>query len=86
MSQITYHVGDMVSLITPEWQGIAAVVSVPIQHGVVGHVLLLTDGYIKGISVTAEDLTPIDETYQGYAQLARKLIDLGSHVIEKTLI
>lgn len=86
MSQDTYVVGDLVALTKDSWRGEKAIVSVPVDPGRTGHVLLLDDGCIQGINVSHQDLAPLDRKSEGFVQLARKLIDLGSHVIEKKLI
>lgn len=86
MSQDTYQIGDMVVLVTGDLRGSSAIVSAPIEPGKDGHVLLIKDGCLLGISVSTADVTGIDESSQGFAQIAYKLIKLGSHVIEKTLI
>jgi hypothetical protein len=86
MAQDTYDVGDLVALTKDSWRGEKAIVSVPVTPGRTGHVLLLRDGCILGIDVGHHNLAPLDRTSEGFVQLARKLIDLGSHVIEKKLI
>ena len=86
MSKNSYQVGDMVILATDEWQGQSAVVCAPAKPGQDGHVLLLSDGFIRGVSVSVEDITLADEDARGFAQLASNLIKLGSHVIEKRII
>ena len=86
MAQDSYDVGDLVALTGDNWWGEKAIVSVPVAPGRTGHVLILRDGCILGIDVSHQDLSPLDRTSEGFVQLARKLIDLGSHVIEKKLI
>jgi hypothetical protein len=86
MAQKSYQVGDMVVLSTSEWQGQSAVVCAPAKPGKDGHVLVLSDGFIQGVSVSVEDITLADEDALGFAQLASNLIKLGSHVIEKRII
>lgn len=86
MSQDVYKVGDMVLLSTDEWQGQSAVVCAPAKPGQDGHVLVLSGGFILGVSVSVEDITLADEDARGFAQLASNLIKLGSHVIEKRII
>lgn len=86
MAQDTYLVGDLVALTKDNWRGEKAIVSVPVQPGRAGHVLILADGHIQGIDVSHQELAQLDRTSEGFVQLARKLIDLGSHVIEKKLI
>ena len=86
MSQDTYNIGDMVVLLTDDRRGISAIVSSPIEPGRAGHVLLIKDGRLIGTNALADDVTLADENTQGFAQLAYKLIKLGSHVIEKTLL
>jgi hypothetical protein len=82
----SYQVGDMVLLSKDEWRGESAVVSSPVKPGKAGHVLLLKEGHIRGVSVSVEDISLADEEAQGFAQLASNLIKLGSHVIEKRII
>lgn len=86
MLQDTYKVGDMVVLSTDDWQGQSAVVCAPVKPGKDGHALVLSEGYIRGVSVSVEDITLADEGARGFAQLASNLIKLGSHVIEKRII
>ena len=86
MVKKTYQVGDMVVLSTSGWQGQSAVVCAPAKPGKDGHVLLLSDGFIRGVGVSVEDITLADEDALGFAQLASNLIKLGSHVIEKRII
>ena len=85
MSHNTFIVGDLVALKEGSRER-NAIVSVPVEPGRIGHVLLLEDGWIRGMDVAYRDLIPLDRTSEGFVQLARKLIDLGSHVIEKKLI
>ena len=86
MSQNTYKVGDMVVLSMDEWQGQSAVVCAPVKPGQDGHILVLSDGFLRGVSVSVEDITLAEEDARGFAQLASNLIKLGSHVIEKRII
>lgn len=86
MPRKSFQVGDMVVLSTDNWRGSSAIVSHPIEPGKEGHVLLIKDGYLLGVNVSFDDVTEIDDTSQGFAQIAYKLIKLGSHVIEETLI
>jgi hypothetical protein len=86
MSQDTYNIGDMVILSVADRRDISAVVSSPIEPGRAGHVLLIKDGCLIGTNASVDDVTLVDESTQGFAQLAYKLIMLGSHVIEKTLL
>lgn len=86
MSQDIYGVGDLVALTKDNWRDEKAIVSVPVEPGRAGHVLILADGCIQGIDVSHQNLAPLDRRTEGFVQLARKLIDLGSHVIEKKLI
>jgi hypothetical protein len=86
MSQAEFRVGDLVVLLTEEWQGISAILSKPIDKGGVGHVLIHVDDNIIGVTVSRDEIALADETTQGYAQLAYNLIKLGSIVIEKALV
>ena len=86
MSQDTYKVGDIVVLSAENWRDKSAVVSSPVDVGKAGHVLLIKDGSVIGVSASVDDVSAADEGSQGFAQLAKKLIELGSHVIEKTLL
>ena len=86
MAKKSYQVGDMVVLSTDERQGQSAVVCAPAKPGKDGHVLLLSEGFIRGVSVSVEDISLAEEDARGFAQLASNLIKLGSHVIEKRII
>ena len=86
MSKAKYPVGDVVVLKNDNWQGSSAIVSNPIEPDKAGHVLLIQDGYLQGIDVSFAEVEEIDETSKGFAQIAYRLIKLGSYVIEKTLI
>lgn len=86
MSGDTYKPGDMVTLTMDDWPGFSAVVCQPVIPGKDGHVLLLSNGLIQGVSVSVEDIAFADEEAHGFAQLASNLIKLGSHVIEKRII
>ena len=86
MAKKTYQVGDMVVLLTDERQGQSAVVCAPVKLGKNGHVLVLAEGFIRGVSVSVEDISLAEEDARGFAQLASNLIKLGSHVIEKRII
>jgi hypothetical protein len=86
MAKASYPVGDVVVLKTDNWQGSSAIVSKPIEPGKAGHVLLIHDSYLQGINVSFDEVEEIDETSKGFAQIAYRLIKLGSYVIEKTLI
>jgi hypothetical protein len=86
MSQAEFRVGDLVVLLTEEWQGISAILSKPIDKGGGGHVLIHVDDNIIGVTVSRDEIALADETTQGYAQLAYNLIKLGSIVIEKALV
>lgn len=86
MSADTYEIGDMVVLTREGWLGYSAVVSAPVKPGKDGHVLLLSEGHLEGVSVAVEEITPADDAALGFAQLASTLIKLGSHVIEKRII
>ena len=48
--------------------------------------LVHKDGYLSGIDVASEDVEMVNESSEGFAQLAYQLIKLGSLVIEKKLI
>lgn len=86
MSQSIYKIGDMVVLSVADRRDVSAVVSSPIEPGRAGHVLSIKDGYLIGTDASVDEVTLVDESTQGFAQLAYKLIKLGSHVIEKTLL
>jgi hypothetical protein len=86
MSKNTLNVGDIVLFASKEMVGTTGIVSKPITEEDPGHVLIIRDGYIVGVEVSIEDVTPADESTQGFAQLAYNLIKLGSHVIEKRLL
>ncbi|MBK5266890.1 MAG: hypothetical protein JJE47_05590 [Acidimicrobiia bacterium] len=48
--------------------------------------LTLRDGHLVGLATSDVAVVPADETDVGFAQLAYKLITLGSHVIEQRLL
>jgi hypothetical protein len=86
MSKDTLIVGDVVLFTNKEMSGTTGIVSKPITEEDPGHILIIKDGHIVGVEASFEDVTPADESVQGFAQLAYNLIKLGSHVIEKRLL
>lgn len=77
--------GDLV-VRTASQTGRGAVVSQPITVDSPGHVLTLHGGSVVGITASIEDVEPIEDESQGFAQLAYSLIKLGSHIIEQKLL
>jgi hypothetical protein len=86
MPQRSLEPGDMVTLLTKDWNGLVGVVSQAITESHPGHVLVYKDGCIFGVKVSIQDIILADSSNQGFAQLAYHLIRLGSHVIEKRLL
>ena len=86
MSNRGLVVGDLIVFTTDEREGLGGVVSQPITEDNAGFVLVLVDGYVRGLEASIEDVAPADETSRGYIQLAHNLIKLGSHVIENRLV
>lgn len=86
MTQTTYQIGEMVVLVSGEWQGHAGVVSWPVSTEEVGYVLIYSDGRIAGLRTSYEEIVPTDETVEGYTQLAHLLLKLSSHLIEKAIL
>ena len=86
MSTRLFKIGDMVKLSAEGFEGIGGVVCRPITEGSIGHVLVHRDGHVLGVDASADDVDLVDETSEGFAQLAYTLIKLGSHVIERVLI
>ena len=78
--------GEMVKFNRGECEGLVGVITQPISPEQTGHVLLLKDGYLRGIDASRDDLVLADKSDQGFAQLAYNLIKLGSHVIEERLL
>lgn len=81
-----YEVGDLVKLAGEGAEGSPAVVSRAIGPGQPGHVLVAGVKGVEGVDVTWEQVAEADETDDGFAQLAYRMIKLGSHVIESRLI
>jgi len=86
MSKINLEVGDLVKTLRSEWAGSVGIVTKSITEKSTGHVLLHKDGIIIGVEASLEDVEPVDESNEGFAQLGYQLIKLGSHVIEQKLI
>jgi len=86
MRQKCLEAGDLVKVLTKDWQGLVGVVSQAITEDRPGHVLVYNDDCIFGIKAYLRDVTPADSSDQGFAQLAYHLIKLGSHVIEQRLL
>jgi hypothetical protein len=79
-------VGDLVTLVNGDWNGLVGIVSQPITEDHPGHVLVHRDGCILGVPVSRQGVMVADGDNEGFAQLAYNLIQLGSHVIETRLI
>ena len=86
MSQRSLELGDLVTVLAEDWNGLVGVVSQAITEDHSGHVLVYKDGCIFGVKVSIQDIILADSSNQGFAQLAYHLIQLGSHVIEKKLL
>jgi hypothetical protein len=86
MSQKSLEMGDLVTLLAKDWNGLVGVVSQAITKERPGHVLVYKDGCILGVKVSIQDVILADSGNQGFAQLAYQLIKLGSHVIENRLL
>ena len=84
--QKSLELGDPVTLLVKDWNGLVGVVSQAITEDHPGHVLVHKDGCIFGVKVFLQDVILADSGNQGFAQLGYQLIKLGSHVIEKRLI
>jgi hypothetical protein len=79
-------VGDLVTLVNGDWNGLLRIISQPITEERPGYVLRHRDGCILGMPVSVEDVMVADGDNEGFAQLAYNLIQLGSRVIEARLI
>lgn len=86
MTQATYQIGEMVVLVSGEWQGHTGVVSWPVSTEESGYVLIYSDGRIAGLRTSYEEILPTDQTTKGYTQLAHLLLKLSSHLIEKAIL
>jgi hypothetical protein len=86
ISKSRLETGDLVTLLTEDYNGMVGVVSQPIAEDQHGHVLVQKDGYILGVRASIRHVIPADRHSAGFAQLAYNLIQLGSHVIEARLI
>jgi hypothetical protein len=86
MPQKSIKMGDLVTLLAKDWNGLVGVVSQTVTEEHPGHVLVYKDGCILGVKVSIQDVILADSGDQGFAQLAYQLIKLGSHVIEKRLL
>jgi hypothetical protein len=86
MSQKSLELGDLVTLLAKDWNGLVGVVSQDITEEHPGHVLVHKDGCIFGVKVSIQDVILADSGNQGFAQLAYHLTKLGSHVIERRLL
>ena len=86
MPQKSLEMGDLVTLLVKDWNGLVGVVSQAITEEHLGHVLVYKDSCIFGVKVSIQDVILADSSNQGFAQLAYHLIKLGSHVIEKRLL
>jgi len=86
MSRINFEIGALVKILRDEWTGCVGIVTRSITEQSTGHVLVHKDGSIMGMDATIEDVEPVDENNEGFAQLGYHLIKLGSHVIEQKLI
>jgi hypothetical protein len=80
------NIGDLVMLRVDDQERFAGIVCEPITDEKAGHVLVLKDGNLHGITTAIDDVAPADESSKGFVQIAYNLIKLGSHVIENTLI
>lgn len=86
MSSRQFEFGTLVKIISDDLSGTVGIVSQPITEQHPGHILFHKDGFIFGRNTTINEVGPVDETSEGFAQLGYFLIKLGSHVIEKKLI
>jgi hypothetical protein len=86
MSKGNMDFGDLVILKDDDQGGLAGIVCESITDEKAGHVLVLKDGNLHGITTSIDDVAPADESSKGFVQIAYNLIKLGSHVIENTLI
>jgi hypothetical protein len=86
MIQTTYQIGEMVVLVSGEWQGHAGVVSWPVSPEEFGYVLIHSEGRIAGLRTSYEEIRPTNEVAEGYTQLAHLLLKLSSHLIEKAIL
>lgn len=86
MPQNSLEQGNLVTLLTKDWNGLVGVVSQLITEDHPGHVRVYKDSCIFGVRVFNQDVSPADSANQGFAQLAYQLIKLSSHVIEKRLL
>ena len=84
--QKSLQMGDLVTLMAKDWNGLVGVVSQAITEEHPGHVLVYKDNSIIGIKVSIQEVILANSSDQGFAQLAYHLIKLGSHVIEKRLL
>ena len=80
------EIGDLVTLLIKDWNGLAGIVSQPITVDHPGHVLVHKEGCIFGGTVTIQDVVLAETNSVGFAQLAYNLLQLGSRVIEARLI
>jgi ribosomal protein L24 len=79
-------VGDLVVFANGDLRGKSGVVCRPIGSTQPGQVLVLNDGLITGVRVSADEVDLANESSDGFAQLAYQIIKLGSHIIEQRLL
>jgi hypothetical protein len=86
MPKELFEIGDLVQLITKDWEGHIGIVSQPISFQSKGHILINLSGEVLGIPVALEDVSVPDDSSGGYVQLAFKLLAMGSNIIEKKIL
>lgn len=86
MPRNSYKTGDLVNILFKDISGTVGIVTRPITTQSLGHVLMHQEGYILGLEASIDDVKPVDESSEGFAQLGYHLIKLGSHVIEQKLM
>lgn len=86
MIKDAYDFGELIIFIHGEWQGHAGVVSWPIQREEAGYVLVEVGTWIAGCRAAVEDVVPADATTLGSTQLAARLLNLSSLLIERRIL
>jgi hypothetical protein len=86
MAKVEYQIGERVTLSSGDWLGHSGVVSWPLTVETPGYVLVHSNGRIAGVQVSATEVQPATPASTGFTQLTYLLIQLSSHLIERTFV